>query len=616
MPPHAVKLVDPLWQIRYIHHEFATDRDHRLHILNDHTHRNCNVHLTIVRKIWLCFIILVSGYAVILLTNFMNDKQLDSYHETVFGYVSPSVGISHGVVLRFNNQLKYYQDSVVFGEIKMLAFAQENEKAISDYLIQLNELSLRFKGHDDLEFPKVMEEFRVYSERALRSYSSAITSMSRNHDGNQQDLKGIYREGERLKKVFTGISTYYSDYLKSELPRIRASMKRNRLINGFVSLGVVGVALGFVLFVINYSIKAPIMTTIKKIREISKGDLGVRFRYDETDEIGKVGLALNAMIESMEQRAAIAQAISHGDLTCHVVPDSDRDRFGYVMQGMIESLNHVIGELNEAAGQVESGAIEISSSSLALSDGALHQSMAIKDIAGAMSLIGEMTGTNAENAAKATELSMDTTGMVKSGVRSMDELVVAMNSIRESGDIVTKIIATIDSIAFQTNLLALNAAIEAARAGKHGKGFAVVAQEVRNLASRCARAASESSELLAGSVEKVQKCNVMSEKTTQVLKEIEKGMVHLSGFIGDIASSSYEQAQSIAKVNMNLDRIKAVTEQNTSNSEETSAASEQLSVQASHLRSIVGQFKISKYSGEITSLHNECDDGPEELPQF
>ncbi len=566
------------------------------------------MNLTIIRKIWLCFFILVSGYAVILLTNFMNDKHLEMYHETVFGHMSPGAGISHEIVLRFNNQLKYYQDSVVFGEKKMLAFARDNEKAISAQLIELNELPRKY-GHGHRDYTKTIEEFRIYSENAMRTYGRIVSEMAYDKSLNQKDLKTVYNEGERLKKEFYDISSYYSDYLKNEPPLIRASMKKNRLLNVFISLCIVGVAYGFVFFVVNRSIKYPVMTTILKISEISKGDLGVRFREDDSDEIGKVGSALNAMMENMEFRATIAQAISHGDLTCDVVPDSDRDRFGLVMQDMIESLNHVIGELNEAAGLVESGAIEISSSSLALSDGAFQQSMAIKDIARAMSMIGEMTGTNAENAAKATELAMETTGMVKTGVRSMEELTESMNSIRESGDIVSKIIGTIDSIAFQTNLLALNAAIEAARAGKHGKGFAVVAQEVRSLASRCTRAASESSELLAGSDEKVQRCNMMSEKTTQVLKEIEKGMIHLSGFIGEIASSSYEQAHSISKVTINLDKIKSVTEQNTSNSEETSAASEQLSVQASHLKSIVGQFKIKKYSDRSPT----CDDTQNDL---
>ena len=113
-----------------------------------------------------------------------------------------------------------------------------------------------------------------------------------------------------------------------------------------------------------------------------------------------------------------------------------------------------------------------------------------------------MTKQNADHANQANHLMSETSSVVSKANEFMSGLTTSMNDISKASEETSKIIKTIDEIAFQTNLLALNAAVEAARAGEAGAGFAVVADEVRNLAMRAADAARNTADLIESTVKK------------------------------------------------------------------------------------------------------------------
>jgi len=58
-----------------------------------------------------------------------------------------------------------------------------------------------------------------------------------------------------------------------------------------------------------------------------------------------------------------------------------------------------------------------------------------------------------------------------------------------------KIEETVDDINERVSLMAFNALLESARAGEAGKGFQVIAEELRRLADRSAKSASEMKQL-------------------------------------------------------------------------------------------------------------------------
>ena len=167
----------------------------------------------------------------------------------------------------------------------------------------------------------------------------------------------------------------------------------------------------------------------------------------------------------------------------------------------------------------------------------------------------------------------------------MGQLTISMQEISKASEETSKIIKTIDEIAFQTNLLALNAAVEAARAGEAGAGFAVVADEVRNLAMRAADAAKNTAALIEGTVKKVTEGTALVKTTNDAFMEVAGSTKKVGELVGEIAAASIEQAQGIEQVNIAVTEMDKVTQQNAATAEESASVSEELNAQAEEMNS-------------------------------
>lgn len=165
------------------------------------------------------------------------------------------------------------------------------------------------------------------------------------------------------------------------------------------------------------------------------------------------------------------------------------------------------------------------------------------------------TKQNVENAGKANNLMKNAGEVVSQTEKTMKDLIASMNEITKASEETSKIVKTIDEIAFQTNLLALNAAVEAARAGEAGAGFAVVADEVRNLALRSADSAKNTASMIEDTVLKVKSGAELVSKTNSAFLDVSHNVCKVADIIDDISTASTDQAQGIDKISHAVEAI-------------------------------------------------------------
>lgn len=478
--------------------------------------------------------------------------------------------------------------------------AQNQKDTLAKQIDVINEkmekVGTRMKTASEKErFNSLTEQMKAYEQ--VRSETIALA------DKSSKDSMTYFRTNAAplAAEIGDAINTILAD--KSSAGEIRsAELARQAVIFIVIMITIVlaSIAASIILALrITKGITKPLDELKEVADQMAQGELKCSLDYHSEDELGNLADSMRTMMTRisyyMDYISATTGRMAQGDFDIPHDPEEFKGEFRPVqisIQNLTDSLNDVMGRITQASDQVASGAEQVASSAQALSQGATEQASSIEELAATINDISNNINLNAQNAKETNMQVNNTTLELKSGKTRMKNLTDAMDAISEASAEINKVIKTIEDIAFQTNILALNAAVEAARAGEAGKGFAVVADEVRNLANKSQEASKNTAVLIEDAINSIETGNRIAKETAESIDHVVESSQTMAILVRQISNASEDQAQAVAQVTLGIDQISSVVQTNSATSEESAAASQEMSSQAHMLKALMQRFKV------------------------
>jgi methyl-accepting chemotaxis sensory transducer len=357
--------------------------------------------------------------------------------------------------------------------------------------------------------------------------------------------------------------------------------------------------------IINFLRISNALKPLKKIseagKEVAGGNFDVEIHYPQQDEIGELSRSISEVIGRSKKIVFDLRdrldAMAGGNFTENLESEEYVGDYAPLLESLKhiqEDMNRTLQEVHASSVQVLSSAEQVNTGAQSLSQGATEQASSIEELSANMQDISHSIQASTKTAGEAYKLQGEAGVAVLQSNEKMEEMRKAMDDITAKSNEISKIIKTIDDIAFQTNILSLNAAIEAARAGAAGKGFAVVADEVGNLAQKSAKAAQNTGLLIEETIEAVEKGAKITEETAESLNSVSKSTEEVNTLIEKISSASSKDLEGITSLNQGLQQISSVVQANSATAEQSAAASEELTGQANKMNELVERFQLKE----------------------
>ena len=446
-----------------------------------------------------------------------------------------------------------------------------------------------------------VEQLKKYWEIYMNSFAEALLA---SRQGDKDQAMAISMECVSEYEAIAETIEKMVDHSKTQADELSLETSKMTDTVNTVMLVVIGVSILALIggsLIVTRMITAPVNELDIVSGKIAAGDLDLEIRYDSKDELGALARNVNKTVLRLKDYATYIDEITKvigeladGELTIHLACDyaGEFAKIKAALEHISDSVNDTMSRIHEASDQVSNGSDQVASAAQALSQGATEQASSVQEIAATINEISANVNKNAQRAKEAGDQASATAVELEHGKQQMSSMTEAMTEIDSSANEISKIIKTIEDIAFQTNILALNAAVEAARAGTAGKGFAVVADEVRNLASKSAEASKNTAALIGATIKAVKDGASIADQTAASFEKITRMSEESAAIVVEIAKASQEQAAAVSQVMLGIDQISSVVQTNSATAEQNAASSEELSGQAQVLKGLVGKFKL------------------------